>query len=334
MRPALLRRPARRAGFTLIELLIVIAIIAVLMALTLPAIMKAREAANRTTCLNNLRQCGIACRHYHDNVGYFPTAGASDWAAPNYAPAVSSTVTPFIGWQQGAGWAFQILPYLDAELVWTGGIDAATNADRVVNSLKSPHQYYTCPSRSRSGLRTYTNPSFPSNPEYAGTAIAPGTTFTVAPIDYAGCNGTGPGKQDGMIVSQSGGRAVVKLSSVKDGQSHTLLLGEKAADPLSGPIGNEDDMGYAAAYSSVNLNAIRFTSSAHLPLQDFDVKRLLAAGAKDTGGAFGAAHPATWNALMVDGSTRQLAYTIDAKVFTYIGGIADGHIVTDPDLAP
>ena len=82
MRTVRLSAPKRRQGFTLIELLIVMAIIAVLVALTLPAVMKAREASNRTTCMNNLRQLGLACHSHHERLGYFPTAGTSDLCAP------------------------------------------------------------------------------------------------------------------------------------------------------------------------------------------------------------------------------------------------------------
>jgi prepilin-type N-terminal cleavage/methylation domain-containing protein len=360
------RLPARpwRQGFTLIELLIVMAIIAVLIALTIPAVMKAREAANLTTCKNNLRNLGFACIAYEKRVGYFPTAGcgtyASDFNAPNY---ISGNGTPVGGWQQDAGWGYQILHDLDEENAYYGAGRAANSSSgtstdpnvQAANSLQTVMKVFYCPSRRAFAAGSYrpvvsggSTPLFPAQPQYGtGATKILGNTFAVCLSDYAACNGNvapsgavaaWPGA--GIVRSQfqngttSPQKNTVRLLDIVDGAPYTLLLGEKAGyGPKSGQIVLEDDQGYASAFAGGNLNTIRFTAPTLLPLSDPQVAAQFASAGYQTGGAFGSAHPQIWNAFMADGSVRAISYSINANVFSALGTIAGRETISDSDFS-
>jgi prepilin-type N-terminal cleavage/methylation domain-containing protein len=342
----------RRRGFTLVELLVVISIIGVLVSLILPAVMKAREASNKAQCINNLRQLGIACWSHHNQLGYFPTAGSADYCAPLYA-TLGNAATPVTGWKQDGGWGFQVLPYLDDDVIWRGNSSNAppqANKDKMTAALANVDKIFYCPSRRPLGTRTYKSASYPSQTLYSSLL---NTSFKMGLCDYAGCNGsltppTGISTlNNGIILSQgyetttpqAAVRTVVRSTDVTDGITRTLMLGEKAANPhiSGGSILNEDDMGFAAAFGSTytngvlvppagaNYNTIRFTANNLLPMKDSDV-----IGA--TGGAFGSAHPGTWNAVMADGSVQQFSYTIDTAVYSAIGTRAGSEAIDDLSL--
>ena len=124
------------AGFTLVELLVVIAIIGILVALLLPAVQAAREAARRTQCKNNLKNVGLAIHNHVDTQKVFPTGG--DGVFPDITH-FSQNGKPFGPDRQGLGWGYQILPFLEENAVH-GLTDTETMQSTFI-------QLYICPSK-------------------------------------------------------------------------------------------------------------------------------------------------------------------------------------------
>jgi prepilin-type N-terminal cleavage/methylation domain-containing protein len=192
---------APRGGFTLIELLVVIAIIGVLVALTMPAVQSAREAARRTQCENNLKQHGLALNNYITLGDAFPI-GYIAWRNPPGGAAP--------GW----AWSAAILPQLEQVPIYNAlninlPIDLAANVTVRMSSLAM----YVCPSDRNTGAF-----SVPS--QVIDGPVGAQTT------SYAANGGTsGATQPNGMFLMNKS----VRPKQIKDGMSNTFAAGERGS---------------------------------------------------------------------------------------------------------
>jgi prepilin-type N-terminal cleavage/methylation domain-containing protein len=219
-----------RAGFTLIELLVVIAIIGVLVALIMPAVQSAREAASRTQCINNLKQLGLASQEYHDSFGTFPG-----------------------GWYCDSSVDTNCVPTLAQSYMWNGlsGLFLKLELGNIYNTLN-----YTLPTNDVSnttGVRMTMNVFVcPSNRRaiQTGSTNTNNTVSRLGPSDYRG--NMAAGYNSGITPSYSAGttdptntldsnglpllgvfdngmtymNSMTSIADVTDGTSNTVLMGE------------------------------------------------------------------------------------------------------------
>lgn len=301
------RLPA--AGFTLVELLVVIAIIGILVALLLPAVQSAREAARQVECKNHLRNLAQACVTHEAKHGIFPSAGGPDW---RYHMTILNGV-PQIAPNQHGGWGYQVLPYMEATNVYNGG-QATTDMERSIVAIRTPNPIFFCPTR-RAPEVVERADWYGFKPD--GTPGNSGQTYGHAKNDYAAAsldtNGSFP---DGIgMITRMNPRSVGEIT---DGLSNTIMLGEKRLDRAHlGKMQANDNEGYTCGW---NHDTVRYTNRA--PRQDS-----FNAPSEDR---FGSAHSGGFMVALGDTSVHYILYSIDLTTFQRLGHRADGEPVELP----
>ncbi|MBA2115214.1 DUF1559 domain-containing protein [Bremerella alba] len=296
-----------RQGFTLVELLVVIAIIGVLIALLLPAVQQAREAARRMQCTNNLKQMGLALHNHHDTYGVFPaglksvsnrdaSGGSKDWAN-RHGLSWQTLVLPFIEQQslyeeiRDENDNFDV--YKDRFSWWTTG----TNWGRVAIDG------YMCPSCPMEEMNPNRSDNAKSNYKAVNGSMIPGDLGT----DDAAYR-TDASKFNGTFWLNS----ETSFRDMTDGTSNTVMVAEQdgAQKPRKATcwVGADRAKWVNTTLSPTSANPSYTINGSH------------------SWAATGSLHPGGANFCRGDGSVVFIAETIDGTTYEALGTISGGEV--------
>jgi prepilin-type N-terminal cleavage/methylation domain-containing protein/prepilin-type processing-associated H-X9-DG protein len=354
----------QRCGFTLIELLVVIAIIGILIALLLPAVQKVREAAQRSVCVNNLKQLGIAAHNYQDANGTLPPGELGPLPNGGYPgttpPPIYSSPDNF---QQISCFVF-LLPYLEADTIYR---QLRVNMDPTFQSGGSPFSAYwhltsdwtmaqsqlkllQCPSdpdlnghlqgggviilQHQWGVYAIVYLFLPPNDQlpagrsnYAGVAGANGKDASTADPNSCAAPGADLSRYEGIFVNRTSN----SLARIPDGTSNTLMFGEG--------IGGTSNTGAARDYAWSWIGVGTVSTKFGLGQPGFPYGNSLLGSSWSN---FSSRHPAGVNFCFADGSVRLLRFGATTRrqpdcsgdwyLLQALAGIQDGMSVAGSDL--
>jgi len=335
-------RSAQR-GFTLVELLVVIAIIGILIALLLPAVQAAREAARRSHCSNQLKQLGLALQNYHDTHRIFPHGARFPYPAPN--------------------WRIMVLPYIEQDPLYKQ-IDPNSQASlggfMSAHDAASTYGYGTGRNAVLKGLVVagWNCPSNPNPPlvDPNGSLVSWFEVYDRAQVvDYVGIAGAYPDPAGRTTVcsgkSQYGSYACengvlcpniwVRMGDVTDGTSNTLIVGEQG-----GKVGSKDiRASYHGAWAGFNVSSrpsqiaegVHFygtaTTTVRYPINSNDTAVCVSNSGCDQpwsmNTVLNSMHPGGAQTVFVDGSVHFLSSTISMDTYRRLAAKDDGQVVGD-----
>jgi prepilin-type N-terminal cleavage/methylation domain-containing protein/prepilin-type processing-associated H-X9-DG protein len=308
--------PGGHSAFTLIELLVVIAIIAVLVGLLLPAVQKVREAANRMSCQNNLKQIGLALHNYHDSFRQFPPGGVTE----GYCCGTKSRGT----------WTVYLLPFIEQENLYKQYDFNAFNEDPVNDFVRKQRiKTYICPSDIN--VRSTDRP-----------ASGPGNGLQYAPGSYRAVSGKTDGRgwfdnAEGLALPSdwkgvlhsvwpAQGLNVENFASVLDGTSNTLVVGEYHTRTT-----NRRRTFWAYTYTSYNQSSVTIGQTRAL-LPDYDQCVAIGGGggSNTCKRAFGSFHTNSINFLLGDGHVINISTSVDTVLLANMASAAGNEIAILP----
>ncbi|WDI43762.1 DUF1559 domain-containing protein [Bremerella sp. P1] len=301
-------RRLKDSGFTLVELLVVIAIIGVLIALLLPAVQQAREAARRMQCTNNEKQLGLALHNFHDTFGEFPACyGFNDHANSG-------------SWKKAWGWGARLLAFLEQqnlhdtlgistrefEQAMSGGDSSSWPVDQVA-AMRTPIEGFICPSDPAPDVINTTADFLHSNgPDDKKPAIS--NYVSVMGYYYANWYG---GNSVPDVHGFGNPQRGIRMADIIDGTSNTFAVGERDYPHQAGYWVGVGSTNSEEAWSAPKVVGRTVGLKLNHPINSGRYYL-----------AFASQHPGGANFLYADGSVHFIPETIDSREGYELNGSA------------